>query len=322
MSIQVLKAEMVLAAVLGALRREIVLPGLIWLDPSRNFVGAKNDTLNLTIPAATSARRRGLRSGDTRNRDSLAEGKVAVTLSTNLYKDVEITDAELTLDIKDFGAQVLSPIASAMVEGWEEEVADLMHGATYDHTVAWDGDDPHSVLVDAGVLLDKSKVPQAGRFCVLGTNLAADATKSDQLRRADSAGAAAATALAEAQIPAVGGFSRVYKSQALDPDVGYAFHRTAYAGASKVPVVPGGVSWGQSMTHEGFAMRVIRDFDSSAEGWVDILGFDAFVGTNVVQDHGAFDGRGRWVPAATPDNDDGEDLHLIRAVQIGAVGGS
>lgn len=322
MANEFIKPEVVVGAVLAALQREVVLPQLIWMDPAGDFKGAKNDTITLSIPAVTSSRKRTLRGGSTRSRDSLAEGKVDVTLSTNLYKDIEISDAELTLDIKDLGAQVLQPIVTSMVQGWEEEIADLITGATYatSNVVAWDPDDPHGVLAHASAQLDRGHVPISGRVAVLGTDLALDAVTSDQLRRADSAGAAAATALAEAQIPPLGGFSKVVKSAALPPDEGYVFHRTAFAGTSKVPVVPAGVAWGTAMSRNGFSMRAIRQFDPSPDAWVDILGFDAFVGTNVVQDHGAFGADGKWVAAEEPDNEHGTDLVFIRAVKISGGG--
>lgn len=313
-----IKAERVVGALIGALRREIVLPSLVWVDPVGDFKGAKNDTVDIKIPAFTSARSRVLRSGSIRNRDALSEGKVSVTLDTNLYKDVTISDEEMTLDIDNFGAQVLNPIAIAMAEGWEEEIADLMEGATYQNSVDWSSSDPHGVLVDAGKALDNSRVPMSGRAVVLGTNLAADLVKSDQARRADSAGDAARGALLDATVERYGGF-RIVKSAAIDPDMGYAFHRTAYAAASRVPVVPGGVAWGTSMSHEGFAMRAIRDFDSSADAWVDILGFDSFVGTNVVEDHGTVS-NGIFTPAADPDNANGTDLVFVRAVEIDGSG--
>lgn len=308
-------AEKVVGAVIGALQRETVLPQLIWLDPAGDFKGAKNDTITLKIPAVTSARRRAMRSGATRTRDSLHEAKVSLTLDTNLYKDIEITDEELTLDISDFGAQVLSPIVTSMVEGWEEEVADLMGGASYETEIEWDGADPHATLVDAASALDDAKVPQSGRGVVLGSGLAGEFLKSDQVRRFDSAGPAASNALQQATMMNLAGFS-VIKSAALLPNEGFAFHRTAYAASSKVPVVPAGVGWGTTMSSKGFTMRAIRDFDSSADGWVDILGFDVFVGSDIVQDHGDFDGNGKWVAAEDPDLDDDTDLKFVRAVKI------
>src|SRR5690606_20662143 len=141
-----IKAEKVLFAGLGALEREVVLPSLVMRNSFGDFKGAKNDTIIITVPAYTSARERGMRTGATRSRDNLNEGQVSVTLNTNLYKDVLITDEELTLDIRDFGEQVMQPITNAMVRGYEEEVADLMEGASYEHTVSWDANDPHSTL--------------------------------------------------------------------------------------------------------------------------------------------------------------------------------
>lgn len=317
MAIETIKAEKVVGAVLGALQRDIVLPQLVWMDPGGDFRGAKNDTITLSIPAVTSSRKRTLRSGTTRNRDSLAEGKVSLTLDTNLYKDVEITDEELTLDIADFGRQVLQPITRSMAEGWEDEIADLMDGATYAQEVAWDADDPHGVFADCGLALDLARVPSSGRFIVLGSRLANEAIKSDQLRRWDSAGDSASSALRNATVAPIAGFDRIVTAPGLDPDSGYAFHRTAFACSSKVPVVPAGVAWGASMAYNGFAMRAIRQFDSSADGWVDILGFDAYVGSDVVKDHGEFNVEtGVWEPATDPDNVDGTDLEFIRAVKI------
>src|SRR5690606_30608176 len=132
-----IKAEKVLFAGLGALEREVVLPSLIQRNAFGDFKGAKNDTIIITIPAYTSARQRVLRSGSTRSRDNLNEGQVSVTLDTNLYKDVLITDEELTLDIRDFGEQVMQPITNAMVRGYEDEVGELMEDASYEHSVTW-----------------------------------------------------------------------------------------------------------------------------------------------------------------------------------------
>lgn len=315
MAVEVIKPEVVVGAVLGALKRDVVLPQLIWLDPAGDFKGAKNDTISLSIPAFTSARRRVMRSGSARTRDALHEGKTDVTLSTNLYKDVPISDEEMTLDIKDFGRQVLQPISTAMVEGWEEEIVDLMTEATYHTTITWDPDDPHGCLADAAMALDDARVPQTGRGVVLGSGLANQFVKSDQMRRADSAGAAATTALQKAMLAETAGFT-IVKCPALPRYSGYAFHRTAYAASSKVPEVPASVGWGTAITANGFTMRAIRDFDSSATGWVDILGFDAFVGSNIVKDHGAFDSNGMFIPSADPDNEADSDALFVRAVEF------
>lgn len=321
MAHEFIKAEKVVGAVLGALQRDVVLPQLVWRDPGGDFRGARGDTITLSVPAVTSARKRAMRSGATRTRDSLIESKVAITLSTNLYKDVEITDEELSLDIDDVGRQVLQPITTGMVQGFEDEIIDLMEDATYEVELDWDEDDPHGTLVDAGTALDLARVPTAGRAVVLGANLGAQVLKSDLFRRQDGAGDSASLALRDATIGRVAGFTIVV-APGLDPDLGFAFHRTAYAVSSKVPMVPDGVVWGASMASNGFAMRAIRQFDSSATAWVDILGFDSFVGSTVIRDHGEFNANGQWVPAVDPDNDDGTDLAFIRAIKLDGTAGS
>lgn len=311
-----IKPEVVLRAGIGALERDVVLTNLVWRDAFGDFKGAKNDTIFVRIPAVTSARSRELRSGATRSRDQLAEARIAVTLDTNLYKDVLISDEEMTLDIQEFGPQVMTPIVNAMVRGYEEEVADLMQGAAYEVEVDWDSNDPHATLVDAATALNLANVPASGRSVVLGANLAGQLVKSDQVRRFDSAGAAAAGALLDATVARLAGFSNIVVSNLLDPNVGFAFHRTAYVLAARAPVVPAGVAWGASLSANGFALRAIRQFDSSADGWVDVLGFDAYAGSDVVKDHGSFDDDGRWVPAVDPDNSGGSDLKFVRAVKI------
>lgn len=313
------KAEKVVLGALAALEREVVLPNLVWLDAGGNFKGAKGDKIILDVPATTSARSRTMRSGTTRNRDELKEGTVEITLTDNLYKDVLITDEELTLDIRDFSRQVMSPIIGSMARGYEEEIADTMEAASYEHTQTWDASDPHSTLSAAGMDLTRSNVPSSGRAAVLGTRLALEFVTADQVRRADSAGDMAQVALGEATIAApFAGFSRIVVSNAIDPNVGFAFHRTAYVASSQAPVTPAGAPWGATVVRNGLAMRALRAFDASADAWVDVLGFDTFIGSNTVKDHGAFDLNGKWVPAAVPDNSGGTDLKFIRAVKITA----
>lgn len=310
--------DVVVRGILGALEREVTLPGLIHRDSGSGFTGAKNATVNIAIPATTSARRRGMGTGATRSRDSLAESQVAIQLTENLYKDVPITDEDLTLNITDFGSQVMAPITGAMVRGFEDIVADTMEGASYEVTVPWNGGDPHAVLVDAGRALTDANVPLSGRAVAVGSGLAANLKKSDQFRRYDSAGDSASLALREATIGQVAGF-RVVESPGLAPWFAVAFHRTAFALATRAPVVPAGAGWATTLSANGFAMRALRQFDASADGWQDILGFDAFVGCTTVQDHGAFDGFGKWIPAAAPDLTGNTDRKFVRAVAIGSA---
>jgi len=111
-----LTAERIVSTALGLLTRESALPRTVWRDPVGDFAGAKNDTISVRLPAYAPARTRVLRSGSTRTKDTLNERKVDLTLDTDIYKDVGITDEQMNLDIRDFGVQVLNPIALGVVQ--------------------------------------------------------------------------------------------------------------------------------------------------------------------------------------------------------------
>lgn len=98
-----IKATRVVSTALGLLVRELSLPQTVWRDAAGDFRGAKDDTISIRVHAYAPARKRALRSGAGRTKDTLHERKVDVTLDTDVYKDVGITDEELTLDIANFG---------------------------------------------------------------------------------------------------------------------------------------------------------------------------------------------------------------------------
>ena len=225
-----LKATRIAAQALGLLEREIVLPALVWRDATGDFAGAGGDTISLRVPAKTTARTRALRG--TRGTssegtgiitmDDLTETKVDVTLDTAVYSAVPVTDEELTLDIANFGDQVLMPQVRAVAEGVEN-------------------------------------VPMTERYAVVGADVEALLLKSDHLSRYDGSGDN--TALRDALVGRIAGFNQVYVSNALPADVGFCFHRTAYVLGMRAPQVPQGASFGASQAYQDLAMRWIRDYD-------------------------------------------------------------
>src|SRR5690606_41970058 len=82
--------------------------------------------------------------------DSRTETKVDVTLDEEVYNAIPITDEELTLDIVDFGPQVLQPQVRAVAEGLENKLAEEMTGASYATVLTLEEDqDPYEVFIDA-----------------------------------------------------------------------------------------------------------------------------------------------------------------------------
>lgn len=313
MSVTVIKAEQVVNAAFGLLEREVVLPNLVWRNAVGDFAGAQGDTVSLRLPSYLgTARTRALRSGASRTKDTLKETKVDVTLTTDLYVDVAIDDETMSLDIVDFGAQVLNPVMNAIVRGYEDALVTTMEGATYQWSLGFDPSDPFGSLVDAGVQLDKANVPQQGRSFVCGSNIAAAIVKSDQFSTYNSVGSPATVALQEATVSRAAGFT-VVTCPALDPDHAYAFHRSAYILSARAPKVPPSVTWGATSAVNGFAIRAVRVFDPDAVA--DTLLTDAWLGTSVVEDAVTVDAKGRVTPINSP-ADNGSDKIFVRAVKL------
>lgn len=288
-----LKAEQIVRQALALLRREVVLPTLVWTDAVDNWDGAKDDTVSIRVPAYTTARTRVMRSGDQLTKDNLSETKVDMTLDTHIYKLIGITDEELTLDIREFGTQVTMPAVQAVVQGLEDAVATEMSGATYaaDRTIEVDDTDPYDSLIDARKALNNANVPQGGRGLVVGSDIEAKILKSDHLAKFQESGSD--TAFREAIIGRIAGFTAV-SSNAIAPAEGYAFHKTAFALSTRTPKKPEGATWGATESSNGFTLRTLRDYDPNyAE---DRLLVDLFAGTNHVADAGYFDANGKWQP--------------------------
>lgn len=305
-----IKPEKVVRTALGILERDVELPSLVWRDAGGDFAGAKGDAITVRLPAYAVANRRKLRSGDAREKSSLHERKIVLTLDEDVYMDVPITDEQLTLDIEDFGVQVLNPVLGGVARGLEDILAEAIEGATYTHSIDLDVADVKGSIIAARQLLNNSHVPANDRVLLIGSNVEAQILALDNLNRASESGTT--STLREAEIGKLYGM-RVVTSNLIDPDTAYAFHKTAYVLSQRAPVKPAGAPWGASQSFNGLAIRVVRVFDPNEVE--DRFIADAWAGADVVTDQGAFDTKGKWVPAETPASN-GSDVKFIRAVKL------
>lgn len=323
-----LKPTKIVQTALGLLARELTIPQLVWRDPVGDFAGAFNDTISIRLPSYLTANSRGLRSGASRTQSALHERKVDLTLDTDLYLDVPITDGELTLDIADFGAQVLNPVVEAIGRGIEDKLVTVISGASYENEISFTSgsDSAYSdVAVAARILLNQARVPAAGRSIVCGSQMEAAFLNDDEFIRADHVGASAEQTVRESLIGRVAGFS-VYTSPGIASDEAYAFHQTAYALSNRAPVVPAGAPYGAMESYQGLALRIVRVLDSDTI--TDKLATDSWLGAAVVTDEGHYDGDpesgGRFVPVDDPENPitghsdvwANDSAKLVRAVKI------
>jgi hypothetical protein len=124
-------------------------------------------------------------------------------------------------------------------------------------------------------------------------------------------------AMREAIIGRIGGFTAM-SVPGLDPDIAIAAHRTAFVLSLVAPVVPQGAAWGESRSYRGMSLRTLRDYDpAGANGPVDRLLTDTFMGTGVTMDRGVIGDDGRFEPSV----DGTADPILVRAVKL-TLGGS
>jgi hypothetical protein len=306
---------------INLLVRDTMLAGTVWRDPVpvNEFARKKNDTVSIYLPAYAVANKRALRANAARVRSTLKERKVDISLENDLQVDVPLTDENLTLDVENLARQVLAPSVGAIVRAYDEEVAAVMEAATYETTLTWNGTDngPYNTLVDARVALDDASVPASDRFLVVGSTLAAELLKSSLLVQANTAGSTAT--LRSGVIGQVASFN-VLTSPFLSPDFGVAYHRTAFALASRAPAVPDGVAWGNVQASNGFAIRVMQHLSDAGTGdLLNIVYHDSWFGASVVTDNGHVDDNGKFIPSTDPAGVDEDDL-FVRAVKIDGSG--
>ncbi len=308
MSNTFIKATKVVNTALGVLERETVLPNLVWRDAAGDFAGVYNDTISIRVPAYVTARTRALRNTSEITIDELTETKVDVTLDTDIYKGIKVTDENLTLDISDFSTQVHGPILRSVVIGIEDELVDTISAATYALTETFSAADPLGSVLKARTALNKCYAPMNDRVFACGADIEELILKD--LAKRESGAPSAENALQDATVGKYGGF-RIVSVPGLAPDEAYAFHKSAFVLSSRAPAVPGGVAWGESGSAGGFAIRVIKDYDASH--LTDRCIANCYIGSDVVYDDGDLNDDEQFVPE---DGSGSGSPILVRAVKL------
>lgn len=298
-----LKPTVIANTTVGLLYRELVVARTVWTDAVSpgEFTGALNDTVNMRIPARRAFRRRTLRAGTAIVNDVSVEFSQPVQLTTDVYNGAPITDEELTLDIVDFGAQILTPQIVAVAEGVEEELMDEIEGAPYTAANTLNPDwtefrvsgktDWFLVAARAARKLDEANVPASGRTLLIGAGVKEEIITSDRWTRFDSMGAGAVDVITERRIGNIAGFDVVY-SPSVDADAAYAYHRTAFVLATRAPLTPRGANavstrsigavGGAMGYYQGISVRWLSDYDYT--NTTDRSLVNTWVGTATVLD--------------------------------------
>lgn len=238
---------------------DLVLAATVNRDIASNFGGGTGSTVNVRIPAALKARVRDLHSTAPVVMDSLNEDTVPVSLTDHAYSAVRLDDADLTLDITDFGRQVLKPQTDALVEYIEDVTVGLLRRVPVNTTMRYDASAPERTFVVARKSLRDLGISSAGLVAAVGTGVYADLLNSGALRDYDRSGST--TALRNGVVGRVANFDVVESNRLEDGEIVF-YGKDSFALAVRAPVVPDSV-FGQSVASNGFALRWIRDYDSA-----------------------------------------------------------
>lgn len=305
MAHEFLKAETLISASLGLAETQVVLPAIVYRDIETYYqgnVGPRGDKVQIRRPGKmTAARELAWRDA---NReiitDDIKEGSHEVQLDTFLYKAVQLLREEQTLDIAEFGAQVLQPMVTSVVEGGEQRIADVIRGADYPETIEVGTGDRavYNALIDANKYLNQKRVPRQGRVAILGSELEARALKDPTLVDVDRSGSD--SALRDAQLGRIAGTS-LFSHDVLDPNAIYLFHPTAFPTVFRAPAAARSVAYSASMASSSIGLTYWESLDSRNDSDRAFLG--TFMGVNTLED---------LVDEADPNG----DTEFIRGVKI------
>lgn len=258
-----LKSEKYVALALATLLKRTVLPMAFTRFDATNFRGAKNDTVAVwRTPGITTARDYEWR---TRTApivlDRIARSETTISMHDHIYSAVGITDEELTLDITNFNLEVLDPQMQALVTRAEGKVLNALKNANafkvQDFAVNAT-ERPLAVGLRLKAILDRQGTPAAGRKWLVSSEMAAWIMLSDDLQKYDPS--AANTAYREALVGRLAGMDIVEVAD-FDTDEFYVVHPSALVFANMAPSSPQGATYSARQSYDGWALRVLKDYD-------------------------------------------------------------
>lgn len=191
------------------LRGNLGLANEVYRDYSQEFKKV-GDTVTIRKPATFVADE----FGGTINLQDIGEGSVPIKMDTHLDVSVEVTSKEMSLEIKDFGSQVLDGAMLAIAEGVNNKVASVA-SQQVPFYVGAAGTTPNSIklgFTDPMKKLNINKVPNSRRRLFFDPVAQAELLQLDALIGADKSGST--EALREASMGRVMGFD-TFMDQAI-----------------------------------------------------------------------------------------------------------
>lgn len=296
---QFINADKLVSASIANLEAATVLAATVQKQSADQFDGTVGQAVAIRRPFMLDGNQEGLLPGTGERTDgriaveSKKESVLNVELNKHVYSAIQLSDAELSLEIEDFATQVALPQTDAVVNRLERIVAGALEQfsaaekttagkLTIEHEPGNYIDIAQQIRFQISFMaaeLTANNVPGSGRFLVLGANVAGLLMNDPNLTRVSEAGTD--TALREAVIGKLYGFTLI-QSNHIDPDSLYAYHPSAVQLVTRAPIVPPSVTFGASQAQGGYALRWIRDYMSETASERSF--FSAYAGVAVVDD--------------------------------------
>lgn len=270
----ILTPDIIAREALMVLRNNAVMAKLVHRDYSDEFVAGVGDTITIRKPATFEAKEFG---GAIEVQDANEQG-VPVVMDKHLDVSFAVTSKQMTMDIKDFSAQLLVPAMQAFADKVDSYLLGLQSDIT--NRVTATGTVPDDV-VDVRAFLTKSAAPLADRRFVYNTDTETLLLKSELFTNADKVGDAG-TALREASLGRKFGMD-FYVDQNADAIAGMkgvAFHKNAFALVTRPLALPNGAAKASSVNYDGFGLRVVYGYDINTK--TDTISIDMLCGVKTL----------------------------------------
>lgn len=227
----------------------------------KDFKPGGGKTAYLAVPGALTARSRAL--DDVTSSivlDEITEQSAPISLASHYYSAVPLGDAELTLEIQDFGRQVLLPQVDSIVDKIEKSITDAIADVT-STAATYSADAPASIFIKGRRELRNRGVDVAIEPLVafVGGNVVDDLLETEALSYAKTGDA---DALRRGSLGRLHGFEIVESGSIGADEVVFTTSSGLYI-ATRSPIVPDGASFGAIVQKDGLSMRYLRDYDAT-----------------------------------------------------------
>lgn len=251
---------------LDLLADEVVIANTFATDFAANFAGHRGASVDVKLPTALFARSRGI--DDTTNQiviDSMGQATRSVTLDTLVYNAIGLSVKDWSLDLENFGTQVLFPQVEAVARDIEERAVAAVKAITAETVpttpggLLYDPAQPQKLFTKLRKKLRDQGLPMTGLVALVGTRVYADLVDAKAIEDNSQSGSNAG--LRDASAGRVKGFN-IVEAVELDEDEVAVYHNDTFQLVVRAPEAPRGASFAESVSGKGFALLHDMGFDT------------------------------------------------------------